>query len=101
MPHPAEGERSAFLKLGARAYLVISIASVAANVATDGRGRIASARIAVGACSAVPQRLTALEARLAGASLAETAGLVGPEHVASLSPIDDVRPPPPIAGTPR
>ncbi len=29
VPHPAEGERSTFLKLGARAYLVISIASVA------------------------------------------------------------------------
>jgi CO/xanthine dehydrogenase FAD-binding subunit len=91
VPRPAETERSAFLKLGARAYLVISIASVAANVATDGRGRIVRARIAVGACSAVPQRLPALEARLVGAPPGEAARLVADEHLASLSPIDDVR----------
>ncbi len=91
VPHPAEGERSTFLKLGARAYLVISIASVAANIATDERGRIVRARVAVGACSAVPQQLKALETRLLDASLVEAARFVAPEHLASLSPIDDVR----------
>ncbi len=87
----AEGERSSFLKLGARAYLVISIASVAANVATDGQGRITEARIAVGACSAVPQRLSSLEADLVGAELADAMRLVAPEHLSTLTPIDDVR----------
>lgn len=91
VPAPAEGERSVFLKLGARRYLVISIASVAATLVLDGDGRISRARIAVGACSAVPQRLTALEARLAGRPAAEAVALVAPEDFDPLSPIDDVR----------
>jgi N-methylhydantoinase B len=86
-----DGGRSTFLKLGARTYLVISIAMVAAVVATGPDGRIASARIAVGACSAVAQRLGALEAALIGVPLAEAAGLVAAEHLAPLTPIDDVR----------
>lgn len=83
---------STFLKLGARAYLVISIAMVAAVVVRDQDGRIASARLAVGACSAVAQRLAALEAELAGRRLEPGIGdIVRVEHVASLRPIDDVR----------
>ncbi len=92
VPAPAEQTRSTFLKLGARAYLVISIASVAAVIATDAAGRIASIKIALGACSAAPQRLAGLEARLVGQAatpaLAET---VSAADLASLSPIDDVR----------
>ena len=60
--------RSAFLKLGARRYLVISIAMAAATLEIAD-GRVAAARIAVGACSAVAQRLPALEAALVGAPL--------------------------------
>lgn len=90
-PQPAQA-RSTFLKLGARTYLVISIASVAAVIAKDGAGRIASARIAVGACSAAPQRLNALEARLIGEKLTPAlAETVTPDDLAALSPIDDVR----------
>ncbi|AVO43971.1 FAD binding domain-containing protein [Phreatobacter cathodiphilus] len=85
------GARSTFLKLGARKYLVISIAMVAAVIATDEAGRITAARIAVGACSAVAQRLTALEVALVGRPLAEAAGLVISDHLAALQPIDDVR----------
>jgi len=85
------GARSTFLKLGARKYLVISIAMVAAIVGTDEAGTITAARIAVGACSAVAQRLSALETALIGQPLASAAGLVSAEHVASLQPIDDVR----------
>jgi CO/xanthine dehydrogenase FAD-binding subunit len=83
--------RSTFLKLGARRYLVISIVMVAAVLEiTD--GRVARARIAVGSCSAVAQRLPMLEAALAGRRLdASLADLARPEHLASLSPIDDVR----------
>ena len=61
------GSRSAFLKLGARRYLVISIAMVAAIVEADEAGRVERARVAVGACSEVAQRLPALEAALLGA----------------------------------
>jgi len=53
---------------------------------------VARARIAVGSCSAVAQRLPLLEAALAGRKLdASLADLMRPEHLASLSPIDDVR----------
>ena len=83
--------RSIFLKLGARAYLVISIASVAAVIATDGTGLVSAARIAVGACSAAPLRLSALEARLIGQPAGDLATLVQPEDLAALAPIDDVR----------
>ncbi|KAF0128074.1 MAG: N-methylhydantoinase B [Xanthobacteraceae bacterium] len=86
-----DGARSTFLKLGARKYLVISIAMVSAVVATDAAGQITGARIAVGACSAVAKRLTSLETALAGVPLDAAAGLVSAAHLAGLNPIDDVR----------
>src|SRR5438477_11035424 len=52
VPKPTHAAQSAFLKLGARRYLVISIAMAAVTLETDS-GRIAAARVAVGACSAV------------------------------------------------
>ncbi len=83
--------RSRFLKLGARAYLVISIASVAVRL-VEREGRVADIAIAVGACSPVPVRLTAVEAALRGAPLADAAALVRDRDVAAaLSPVDDVR----------
>ena len=91
LPRPAHEARSAFRKLGARRYLVISIAMAAATLEIAD-GRVAAARIAVGACSAVAQRLPALEAALAGASADTTlAERVEAAHLAPLSPIDDVR----------
>ena len=91
IPKPAHDARSAFLKLGARRYLVISIAMAAATLEIA-NGRIARARVAVGACSAVAQRLPALEAALAGAVLDGSLGAaVEPVHLAPLTPIDDVR----------
>ncbi|MCA3565420.1 MAG: FAD binding domain-containing protein [Methylocystis sp.] len=91
VPKPADSERSLFLKLGARAYLVISIASAAVNLACDEAGRITRARIAAGACSAAPQRLPELERRLAGLPIADAAQAVDPGVLAPLSPIDDIR----------
>jgi CO/xanthine dehydrogenase FAD-binding subunit len=94
VPAPPAGTttRSTFLKLGSRAYLVISIAMVAAVVEVGDDGRIARARVAVGACSEVAQRLSALEAELVGRPAAPaTAGIARAEHLARLSPIDDVR----------
>ena len=61
--------RSTFLKLGARKYLVISIVMVAVVDGDRRGGTIAAARVAVGACSAVAQRLPALEAALVGRRL--------------------------------
>jgi CO/xanthine dehydrogenase FAD-binding subunit len=90
IPKPAQPARSTFLKLGARKYLVISIVMVGAVVETDGE-RIARARIAVGSCSAVAQRLPALEAALQGQMLSGGAKAVTAAHLAPLAPIDDVR----------
>ena len=90
IPVPADAARSTFLKLGARRYLVISIAMVAVCLEIAGR-RIRDARVAVGACSEVAQRLTGLEARLDGVTPSEAPDMVGEEDVASLSPVDDVR----------
>src|SRR5262245_3734749 len=88
---PAHDARSAFYKLGARRYLVISIAMAAATLEID-NGRIAAARVAVGACSAVAQRLPSLETALAGAALDHRLdNRVDAAHLASLKPIDDVR----------
>lgn len=91
IPMPDPAARATFLKLGARAYLVISIVSVAAAVHVGDDGHIAGARIAVGACSAVPQRLIQLEHDLAGAPAADAIRIVVAGHMAALHPIDDVR----------
>ena len=86
---PAATEASRFLKLGARRYLVISIVMVAAGISLRPDGRIARARIAVGACSPCALRLPALEAALVGRR--PDAALVLPEHLSDLAPIDDIR----------
>jgi len=88
IPKPKHEARSHFLKLGARKYLVISIAMAAAVIEREG-GIVRAARIAVGACSPVARRLPALEAALTGKRL--RGELVRPEHLAALAPIDDVR----------
>jgi CO/xanthine dehydrogenase FAD-binding subunit len=91
VPRNVENAASAFLKLGARKYLVISISMVAAVLAIEA-GRITEARIAVGSCSAVARRLFQLEAELAGQAADHNLGtLVRPDHLTTLSPIDDVR----------
>jgi CO/xanthine dehydrogenase FAD-binding subunit len=87
----AEG-RASFLKLGSRRFLVISIVSAAVLLLPDAQGHVAAARIAVGACSAVPLRLPTLEQALQGRPLAaDLANLATAAHIAPLSPIDDVR----------
>ena len=84
--------KSAFLKLGARKYLVISIVMVSAVLEKAADGTVERLRIAVGSCSEVAKRLAALEADLAGKPAdASLAGLVTKDHVAPLSPIGDVR----------
>jgi CO/xanthine dehydrogenase FAD-binding subunit len=92
VPKWSERARSTFVKLGARKYLVISIAMVAAAVDVAPDGVIRRCGIAVGACSAAARRLEALEAALLGRRLTPELGeLVATRHLASLAPISDVR----------
>ena len=97
VPRTVENAASAFLKLGARRYLVISISMVAALIQCDDSrrdrtGRVAEARVVVGSCSASARRLGDLEKELAGLPCAPGISEVVTEaHLSSLSPIDDVR----------
>ncbi|MEY3342258.1 MAG: hypothetical protein RLZZ269_2169 [Actinomycetota bacterium] len=87
VPREATERISSFVKLGTRAYLVISLAMVAASVGRDDRGRVTSARVAVGACSPVARRLASVEASvLAGGPVR-----VDTSDLRELSPIDDIR----------
>ena len=84
--------RSTFLKLGARRYLVISIAMAAVLLDVGEDGRVRDARLALGACSAVAQRLPAAEASLIGQPAdADFSARLRLEHLAALTPIDDAR----------
>ena len=92
VPRAVEGAASTFLKLGARRYLVISIAMVAVVIDKDSAGRVREARVSVGSCSAVARRLTELEQALVGMPAAYGLGsLASAEHLKSLSPIGDGR----------
>jgi len=91
VPRPQRRAASGFAKLGARRYLVISIAAVAATIESED-GRVRAARVAVGACSPVAQRLAELEADLIGMPIDARLGRrAAPEHLAALAPLDDVR----------
>jgi CO/xanthine dehydrogenase FAD-binding subunit len=92
IPRKLDHAASAFLKLGARRYLVISISMVAAVLQADEVGRVAEVRVAVGSCSATAQRLHDLESHLVGRPAKAGIGAsVRAEHLRALSPIDDVR----------
>lgn len=91
IPESGLAGSSTFLKLGARAHLVISITMVAARLMLDG-GRIADVALSVGACSPVARRLPMVEAMLRGLSPADAAKRITPDTIAPhLSPIDDIR----------
>ncbi|MBA3479947.1 MAG: FAD binding domain-containing protein [Lautropia sp.] len=92
VPAAAVRGGSHFAKLGARRYLLISIVMVAAGTEVDAQGRLARVAVAVGACSAVAQRLRVLERRLLGLAVIELAGLqIDAGDLEELDPIDDVR----------
>lgn len=92
IPRPAMAGVSRFRKLGARRYLVISIAMVAMRLEIS-ENRVTAAAIAVGACSPVATRLPALEAAITGrAADAGLAQQVSADIIdAALRPIDDIR----------
>lgn len=90
VPRKMDNAASAFVKLGARRYLVISIVMVAVVIAINS-GCVEEVRIAVGACSERAKRLPVLEKALIGAPAKSGIGaLVRPWHL-PLSPIDDLR----------
>ena len=83
--------RSHFVKLGARRFLVISIAMAAARVDMDDAGMVMDAAIAVGSCSVVAARLRGLEAAMVGADAGAALRLIAAYAFDELTPIDDVR----------
>jgi CO/xanthine dehydrogenase FAD-binding subunit len=92
VPRDLDDAPSVFLKLGARRYLVISIAMVAAVVKVDPPGTITQARVAVGSCSVSARRLVDLERDLAGVEISPNwTSRVSADHLHPLSPIDDIR----------
>ena len=92
IPKRDSSSRATFLKLGARRYLVISIAMVAVTLDLYNAETIQDARVAVGACSEVACRLPGVEDALKGKSMtADLARVLTSEMFEVLSPIDDIR----------
>jgi CO/xanthine dehydrogenase FAD-binding subunit len=92
VPLTSENAASTFLKLGARRYLVISIAMVAAVIQKNSAGLVSDARLSVGSCSVVARRLPELERTLLGVAVAPDLGsLAMADHLNDLSPIADIR----------
>lgn len=90
LPNSALAGRSAFVKLGARAHLVISIAMVAARISLE-QDRITQAALAIGSCGPVACRLPQLEAAILGLTLPKALDQITPAALDALSPIDDIR----------
>jgi CO/xanthine dehydrogenase FAD-binding subunit len=91
VPKPNHEAHSRFVKLGARKYLLISIAMVAATVEVES-GLVKKARVAVGACSPVARTLPLLENELIGKRFDRSLGEhARAEHLGPLTPMDDVR----------
>jgi len=91
IPSSAGTGTSQFVKLGARKYLVISIAMVAARLVQE-CGMVRDLSVAIGACSATAQRLPLLEAAAQGAPVSVLAQHVSRDRIAvHLAPIDDIR----------
>lgn len=92
VPRDSNDARTRFLKLGARKYLAASIVMVATLLTVSESGKIRDARVAVGSCSSVAQRLPKLEqAFLDQPASRELPSIVERKHLAALSPIDDIR----------
>ena len=92
IPADATLGQSEFQKIGARQYLLISVSMVAGRMVCKDDGTISEVALSVGSCSLVAQRLTALENELVGMVASEHLGqALKPEHLNTLSPINDVR----------
>ena len=89
IPNPGKDARGNFEKLGSRAFLVISIAMVGVVSELNESGEIVNLNVAVGACSAVSQRLYLLEKEAKGQKLHDLE--IKLSHFENLEPIDDIR----------
>ncbi len=90
-PQPAEDERWFYYKLGKRKADAISIVSVAMRVRLE-QGKVAQARIALGAVAPVALRAPATEDLLAGETLNEAAiNAAAATAAGEARPIDDFR----------
>ncbi len=88
--HCAQG-KSAFVKLGARKYLVISIAMAAARLVVED-GKITGCALSIGACGPVATRLPAVEQLLTGITSQDAiAGVTDLRVAEHIAPIDDIR----------
>ena len=92
IPKEAELGNSSFLKLGARKYLVISIAMIACKLNLK-KDIISDIAISIGSCSAVAKRITSLENLLIGKSIKDelTTIILNFNYEKYLSPINDIR----------
>ncbi|RWN27315.1 xanthine dehydrogenase family protein subunit M [Mesorhizobium sp.] len=91
VPKNAATGTSAFVKLGARRYLVISIAMAAARLTVED-GVVGNAAVAVGSCSIVAKRLAGVEAALRGLPVSHAlVTAIQSAPMDELSPIGDVR----------
>ena len=92
IPKEAEIGRSSFLKLGARKYLVISIAMIACKLDLE-KDIISDIAISVGSCSAVAKRIKSLEKMLIGKSIKDELHtiILNFNYKEYLSPINDIR----------
>ena len=92
VPKPEAAGCSAFVKLGSRRYLVISILMAAVRLTRSANGSIETARVAVGSASPVACRLARLEDDLAGLPPQTLpSAIVAQHHLSPLAPISDVR----------
>ena len=91
VPRTIDAGASKFYKLGARRFLATSIVTAAVVLEQDARGRVGRARVAVGSCSPVAQRLPKLELTLIGKVAEPGLGnLDAGADLATLSAMDDV-----------
>jgi carbon-monoxide dehydrogenase medium subunit len=83
---------SAFLKLGKRKGMAISVASVAAYVHLDNEGRMDVVRVAYGSLAPSPVRAISVEKTLLGQYPAmELFQIAGEKCTGDISPITDLR----------
>jgi len=92
IPRENENTRSDFIKIGTRAYLVISPVMVAGMINKTEDGTVSDCRIVVGACSEVAVRLEKLEERLCGVKIGQLPEMqLKSSDFEGLSPISDAR----------
>ncbi len=93
IPENYEQDKSAFVKLGSRTYLVISIVMCSTRLRLDEHKTIVDAAVSIGACSPVACRLPEVERALIGQACTEksVSACVTAERLSPLSPISDVR----------